>query len=107
MASIQLKTFTKNYSKLCTITDISNLLPHFVTKEIINLEDAEKITNISTSSVKVQKLLTHVAGPLQAGNTQPYYTMLIIMEQYGTQATRTLATQIRNQVCEPISGMYI
>jgi len=107
MANIQLKTFTKSYSKLCTIKDITSLLPHFVTKEIINLEDAEKIGNISTSSEKVQKLLAHIAGPLEAGNTQPFYTMLSIMEEYGTQATRTLASQIRSGVYQPILGMYV
>jgi len=101
MASIQLTekdTFTKYYSKLCTIKDIRSLLPHFVTEEIIVEEDREDISAMRTSSEKVQRLLTHITGPLDAGNTQPFYVMLRIMEVYGTQATKRLSGQIKRHL---------
>ena len=98
MASIEKEIFTKYYSKLCTIKDIRSLLPHFVTEEIIVEEDREDISAMRTSSEKVQKLLTHITGPLDAGNTQPFYVMLRIMEVCGTQATKRLADQIRGHL---------
>jgi len=56
MNSHQLKEeniFTQYYSKLCdTLMDVSNLLPYFVTKEIIKSEDAEEINTLSTSTQK-------------------------------------------------------
>jgi len=42
----------------------------------------------------VQKLLRHISGPLKAGHTRGFYSMLKIMEVYGTHATQQLASQI-------------
>ena len=93
------KVFTQHYSKLCdTLTDIRNLLPHFVTEKIIKSDDEEEISALTTSSQKVQKLLRHISGPLKAGHTRGFYTMLKIMEIYGTQATQELASQMNNSL---------
>ena len=97
----ELKVFTNHYAKLCdTLTDIDNLLPHFVEKEVITTNDLEEINTTipSTKKHKVQKLMTHISGPLTAGNTEVFYTMLRIMEDYGHQATQQLADQIRRSL---------
>ena len=92
---------TNHYAKLCdTLTDIDNLLPHFVEKKVITINDLDEINAIvpSTKKLKVQKLMTHISGPLTAGNTEVFYTMLRIMEDYGHQATQQLADQIRRSL---------
>ena len=87
--------FTQHY---CTIKDVCSLLPHFVTAKIIGEDDRKEINTLRTSSEKVQKLLTHISGPLDAGNTQPFYLMLSIMEEHGTEATKKQATVIRRKL---------
>ena len=90
-----------HYAKLCdTLTDIDNLLPHFVEEKVITINDVDEINAIvpSTKKHKVQKLMTHISGPLTAGNTEVFYTMLRIMEDHGHQATQQLANQIRRSL---------
>ena len=102
MASHQLEeVLTKYYPKLCnTLTDIDNLLPHFVQEKVITTNDLEEVnvTTPSTKKLKVQKLMTHISGPLRAGNTEVFYIMLRIMEEYGHHATQQLADQIRKSL---------
>ena len=98
MTTIELNVLTEHYSKLCdTLTDIENLLPHFVEENVIKFEDLEEINTIATSTkkLKVQRLMVHISGPLRAGNTEVFYIMLRIMEEHGHYATKQLANQIR------------
>ena len=98
MTSNTLNVFTNHYARLCdTLTDIDSLLPHFVVEKVITINDVDEINTIvpSTKKLKVQKLMTHISGPLTAGNTEVFYTMLRIMEDYGHQATQQLADQIK------------
>ena len=89
--------FRDHYSKLCnTMVDIDNLLPHFVQENIIQVDDLEEIKAKPRTTDKVEKLLQYISGPLQAGNVKSFYTMLSIMEEHGTQATRELASTMRN-----------
>ena len=93
------KVFTKHYPDLCnTLTDIDKLLPHFVAENIIDHNDVQEIKALVTTRAKVQKLLTHIAGPLSAGNTKGFNVMLRIMEKYGLDATKQLAGQIRKSL---------
>ena len=89
--------FRDHYSKLCnTMVDIDNLLPHFVQENIIQVDDLEEIKAKPRTTDKVEKLLQYISGPLQAGNVKSYHTLLSIMEEHGTQATRELASTMRN-----------
>ena len=95
------EVFTSYYPQLCnTLTDVDDLLPHFVQHGVISTNDLEEIsaTVPSTKKQKVQKLMIHISGPLKAGNTEVFYTMLRIMEEYGHQATNQLAGQIRRSL---------
>ena len=93
------EVFTRHYSQLCdTLTDVDNLLSHFVQQRVISTNDLEELNSIVPSTKKVQKLLMHISGPLKAGNTEVFYTMLRIMEEYGLQATNQLADQIRRSL---------
>ena len=57
-------------------------------------EDQDEINAIvlSTKKRKVQKLMVHISGHLEAGNTKMFYIMLRIMEEYGHHATQQLVT---------------
>ena len=93
------EVFTRHYSQLCnTLTDVDNLLPHFVQQRVISTNDLEEMNSIVSSTKKVQKLLMHISGPLKAGNTEGFYTMLRIMEEYGLKATNQLAGQIKRSL---------
>jgi len=90
------EVFTEHYSKLCdTITDVDDLLPHFVQQSIISTNELEVISKLHSRVEKVKKLLSHISGPLQAGNSKGFYSMLSIMEERGVQATRELAAAMR------------
>ena len=95
----ELNVLTEHYSALChTLTDVDSLLPQFVQKRVITTDNLEEINAIVTSTKKVQKLMTHISGPLRAGNTEVFYIMLGIMEEYGHHATQQLANQIRKSL---------
>ena len=95
------EVFTRHYSQLCnTLTDVDNLLSHFVQQRVISTNDLEELNSIVPSTKKVQKLLMHISGPLKAGSSEVFYTMLRIMEEYGHHATRCLADQIKRSILE-------
>ena len=94
------RVFTEHYPKLCnTLTDIDKLLPYFVTENIIEHNHVQEINAVVTERQKVQKFLTHVEGPLRAGNTEVFNVMLRIMEEYGLKATQQLADQNKEITC--------
>ena len=91
--------FNKHYAKLCsTLTDIDELLPHFVAEKIISINVMDEINDYGSSRRKVQKLISHISGPLTAGNTKGFYIMLGIMEEHGHDATQQLASQIKDSL---------
>ena len=94
-----LELFRSKYAALCdTVKDIDSLLKYFVTENIINTEDCDKINAFSVSSDKVTHLLHLIRGPLESGYTKGFYTMLDIMEKHGVEATKTLAIEIKEKL---------
>ena len=93
MDTPELEIFREHYAMFFDcLTDINTLLPYLLAEDIISLDD---IDGNDVKSEKVKKLLSHILDPLRAGNTHGFYTLLKIMEQHGTQATRKLATIMR------------
>ena len=91
--------FTGHYSIFCdTVTDIDNLLKYFVQEKIIKSEDQDEINTLVKKTEKVQKLLKHIAGPLEAGDSKGFYTMLDILENRGVQATKDLAVSLKTRL---------
>ena len=90
---------TTHYFKLCsTLSDIDDLLPHFVANKIIHINDVQQIKANVLPTDKVANLMKHISRPLDAGNTEVFYTMLRIMQEYGHQATQHLADQMRKSL---------
>ena len=92
--------FTRHYSSLCsTLTDIKDLLSLFVQENIISTNGIEEISSPSlTNSEKVVKLLSHISGPLKAGDAKGFHTMLNIMKEHGSQSTKDLAVKISSEI---------
>ena len=95
----ELRIFTEKYANLrSTMTDINGLLKYFVAEKIITLEQEEEIKAPVTNSERVFKLLLIISGPLEAGDSKGFYTMLQIMKTYGVDCTQHLADQIITRV---------
>ena len=93
--SNELTVFRKNFALLCTtVADIDALLLHFVAENIINIQQQENILSYNTTSEKISRLLLSISGPLEAGDSKGFYTMLKIMRRYGVDATVRLADNI-------------
>ena len=96
MSSKEKNVFTEHYSIFCdAVVDIDNLLKYFVEKKIIKSEDQDEINTLVKKTEKVKKLLKHITGPLEAGDSKGFYTMLDIMENHGVQATKDLAVSLK------------
>ena len=90
--------FTRHYASLCnTLTDVDHLLPYFVQENIINTSDVESI-DVTTTANKVKKLLLHISGPLEAGDTEGFYAMLTIMKEHGNRSTHDLAVKMNHEL---------
>ena len=90
---------------LChTMTDIDDLLKHFVVEKIISFGEEEKIKNCVKKSEKVRNLLLNISGPLEAGDSNGFYVLLRIMEDYGTRATQALAIHMKSRITDNYSS---
>lgn len=68
-------------------------------KKIINIDDITSIDGPDVKhSDKVHYLLSKIEGPLKSGNLSGFYVMLDIMESYGVQATKELATEMKDHL---------
>ena len=87
--------FTRHYASLCsTLTNIDHLLRYFVQDNIITVNNVEEINAITTTPKKVEKLLSHIYGPLEVGDAKGFHTMLTIMKEHGNQSTKDLAVKM-------------
>ena len=103
----ELEIFTDYYAKLCnTLVDIEYLLPYFVQEGIVNVAKLTEIQAMPTKIEKLNHLLTDIAGPLRVGYTKSFFTLLRIMEDHGTQATRDLAIEMRSVVMINTAGQH-
>ena len=84
------------------MTDIENLLKYFVTVSIINTDDQSEILAPPRLTSKVTLLLTHISGPLEAGDAKPFRMMLDIM---GIKATKKLAISVKKCLGATTEGM--
>ena len=91
--------FLAHYLELCkTLTDVENLLPHFVKAHIISANIHQEINAKVTLNQNVEALMRYISDSLESGNTEKFYTLLKIMEEHGNQATQGLAKQIWSKI---------
>ena len=98
--------FKKCYASLCdTLTDVDHLLRYFVQNDIINTNDIEEIKRVTTKPERVEKLLSHISGPLTAGDAKGFHIMLTIMKEHGNQSTRDLAVRMSHEMTLAINKL--
>ena len=87
--------FESHYSELYRLTDVDDLLPHFVEENIVSDSNLDETKSL-TSFVKMNRLLSQISGRLKTGNTKGFYAMLSIMKKHGSETTRNLSIAIMN-----------
>ena len=94
------KIFLRNYSKLTAVlnTTITNLSTHFVSKQVITIEDEELIHKTPTDKAKI--FLWKLESPLKVGFNDAFYIMLEVMEHHGNITVKSMATELRKEIDE-------
>ena len=90
--------FTENYSKLTGVLNVHTLIPHFITKRVITVDDASDIKSCNRESEKIMKLLDYIARPLKAGYTESFYIILDVMKTHCTIAVEALAKDMESSL---------
>ena len=85
---------------------MDSLVHHFITKRIIDLNDAEEIMSLTTTRKKAVYILHKIAAPLEAGYTNKFNQLLTIMEEYGGDVAK-LADEIRTSLSHLTGNNYI
>ena len=78
-----------------TLTDIDTLLPYFISKEVINVQDRAVIKSKPRPSDQVNELLMYINGPLSVNDTTSFYSLLDVMEEHGNITTKQLANAMK------------
>ena len=99
--------FTENYAKLTGVLNALTLMPHFIAKRIITIDDASGIKSCDRESEKISKLLEYIARHLKAGHIDSFYQLLDIMKTHGAISAVELATDMELSVVKLSKGMYI
>ena len=92
--------FYNYYADLTSVLgfDVENLLPQLIGQRILTNNDAEIIRKTASPSEKAGKLLSIIAGPLDAGNQGSFEKLLYIMADNGNGATREAALEIMKEI---------
>lgn len=85
------------YSELIDTLGTTDLLPHFVSKRIITIDDEELISSAPTNKEKARKLLRIISSQLEAGYTKSMEDLLEIMKTKGNIAIVDLAAKIESE----------
>ena len=97
--------FTSYYTKLCKLlpATVEELLPHFMTSNVISFEEEEEILTHSTSLSKAHALLKPIRKALFEEIPHPFHQFLIIMQSSWNQERAELARQICSELNITIS----
>ena len=98
--SVEHTIFLRNYSELTAVlnTNITTLSTHFVSKQVITVEDEELIHQSTIDKAKV--FLWKLESPLKIGFNDAFYIMLDVMQQHGDIAVKSIATKLRKEIDE-------
>ena len=88
-----------------TITDVNDLTHYLVTSRVITPQDEKHLRYIKCTSLQVKTILDRIVGPVEAARPQVFYKLLDVLELSSLQATRQLATEIK-QSLQKVMGSY-
>ena len=79
--SLELQILQQFYERLQNVLLINELLPQFVSKKIITINDKVMITESGKTNERCQFFLDHyIEKPLSAGDPLPFYRLLQAMD---------------------------
>ena len=91
----------------CTLTDIDTLLPHFIPKGIIKIEDLDEIKAKPKLSDHVHQLLKYIEGPLRIRNAESFYALLDVMSTHGNLCTKKLAAIMKGTFAHTVCTVCV
>ena len=104
---IEEKVFTDNYATLTKVLSVHTLIPHFIARRVITVDDASLIESYNRESEKIMKLLEYIAQHLKAGHTNSFYQLLDVMKTRCTISAEMLAIEMESSVVKLSKGTYI
>ena len=94
---MELQILQQFYERLQNVLLINELLPQFVSKKIITINDKVIITESGKINERCQFFLDHyIAKPLSAGDPLPFYRLLQVMDT--SVNCHRLATKIQQSL---------
>ena len=92
------KICKKFYPELTATLFASDLSSYFVSKDIISMNDEERIDKATTKNEKAKIVLRIIFQHLEGGYTDSFKHMLDIMEDNGTKPVADLALRIKSEL---------
>ena len=102
----ELVVFTNFFDKLANVLQVQNIASQLISTRMITVSDDEEIRSIARSKDKALFVLRKVAHSLKAGVTQSFFTLLVIMEEHGSDAA-VVATVIRKEMEKYAGRLHI
>jgi len=99
----ELKVLNKCYVKLINVLKVQgdNLFQHFISVEIVTLEDYNDCDEVSGSRrSKAKWFVGKISGHLEAGYCASFYKMLEIMKEHGDMICQKLSCEIETSVTQ-------
>lgn len=92
------KAFRSSYEKLVKALPIEPLIPTLYSKGIISSEMKQKIDSISTSSQKIDHLLTNIENGLRVEVIEQFEGLLQAMEEYGQKENNVVVKRLAEEI---------
>ena len=99
------KIYKKFYEKLTEGLPIDYLLPKFIADEVLSIQCKSKVESHKTPQERTQCFLDEAIAPgLRIGFTEPFNSMLDIMESCDWPTAKHLAKQMKGKMKESFSS---
>ena len=99
--TVEAKVYQKFYAKLTEGLPIDFLLPEFVTKDLLTVQCKRRVESRTTPQERTQCFLDEAITPgLSIGFTEPFNSMLNIMESCDWPIAKYLAKQMKGEMKE-------
>ena len=94
----ELRVFKKYYNDMMEIIPITSLSGYLGSVNIITPSEDEEVTSPAIPTEKVRTLLLKMSGSLEAGQTESFYRLLDILENFGNKDCSKLASKMRKEI---------
>ena len=106
-ADIKLKVFNENYAKLAIALPIEKSLTHLVKKDIISLEEEEKVLQTFNQTEAAGIVLRKIHESLEVHSTEKFDALMSFMEQYGDTSCLDLISEMKQELLQSTAGKVV